>query len=343
MLTSFNVLNNVRTTLNAAIDADDTSIILNQASSPFKDPPAPAVDALGQASLLTLTDSLANPTKIEIVTYTGFTDNGNGTVTISGVTRGAENTVASAFSSGAYAYQAITVDCLNGPILNVDSNEGIVNITGFAADVPGSNMSGSNGHRVRYSGGIQTVIDCATSEHGYGQRIGAVVCLGDDFGILFPPAGDSSVDTRYPILLTNNTGYSTGDPIARIKCAETERIEMLQAARLRPSDQTSFDASSTIDWKEHDIRRMALTSNSVVTMTDTSDYITPGGEYRRLVLLISIPDVANPGYTITWPSNVKWAGGTAPTFNVGQNQIRKIEFLYNGTYYLGSAQETFQL
>jgi hypothetical protein len=344
MLTSYNLLNNVRTTLNDAIDADDTSILINQASSPYKDPPTPGANSLGQSSVLTIVDSLTTPTKIEIITYSGLTDNGDGTLTISGVTRGAESTVASAFSSGAYVYQALTAGCFEGPVADINSNEGVVNFAGFAADTPGVVSSNANGFRTIYNGGIQMIADCATSEHGPGQRLGGFGCLGDDLAIVLPPSGDPSVDTRYPLRVTNNTGYSSGEAIVVMKNADINRIELLKAARLWPANTTSFVTSTTIDWKENDIKRMNLTASAAsVVMTDTSDYLIPGGAYRRLTLLVYLPDVTNPGYTVAWPANVIHAGGAPPDFTTGQDCIYRIEILFDGSVYLMSEPEFYQL
>tara|TARA_B110000908_G_C10239895_1_gene445472 strand:- start:921 stop:1391 length:471 start_codon:yes stop_codon:yes gene_type:complete len=84
-------VNNVKITLNAAITNSATSVQVVKAVSPYNDPPA--------SGKLTLMNSLSNPTKIEIIAYTGRTDNST-YWTLTGVSRGQESTTASAFSSG---------------------------------------------------------------------------------------------------------------------------------------------------------------------------------------------------------------------------------------------------
>ena len=92
-------VNNVKITLNAAITSSATSVQVVKAVAPFNDPPA--------SGKLTLMDSLSGPTKIEIIAYTGRTDNST-YWTLTGVSRGQESTTASAFSSGDAAVQTWT-------------------------------------------------------------------------------------------------------------------------------------------------------------------------------------------------------------------------------------------
>jgi len=91
--------NNVKITLNAAITSSATSVQVVKAISPFNDPPT--------SGKLTLMDSLSSPTQIEIIAYTGRTDNST-YWTLTGVSRGQESTTAAAFSSGDSAVQTWT-------------------------------------------------------------------------------------------------------------------------------------------------------------------------------------------------------------------------------------------
>jgi len=102
--------NNVKITLNAAITNSATSVQVVKAVAPFNDPPA--------SGKLTLMDSLSSPTKIEIIAYTGRTDNST-YWTLTGVSRGQESTTASAFSSGDAAVQTWTAGDASGAVNNV--------------------------------------------------------------------------------------------------------------------------------------------------------------------------------------------------------------------------------
>lgn len=100
--------NDVQTTLAADVLPGDTSLQLVNAAAPYANPPEP-----GTVSVLTLTNSITQPTTVEVVTYTTVTDNGDGTMTVGGVTRGQEGTTPAAFNAGQFVYQAITAGLLS--------------------------------------------------------------------------------------------------------------------------------------------------------------------------------------------------------------------------------------
>lgn len=85
----------------AALAAGGASLTLATPSAPFTVP----VDGAGR---ITLIDHPALPTVMEIVSYTGRTDNGNGTFTYTGLTRGLEGTTARAWPAGSYCLQSLT-------------------------------------------------------------------------------------------------------------------------------------------------------------------------------------------------------------------------------------------
>jgi hypothetical protein len=79
----------------------------------------------------------------------------------------------------------------------------------------------------------------------------------------------------------------------------------------------------------------ATASNQFVTMTAncTFTFSNPvaGGNYTLRLLQDS-----TGGWTYTWPSNVRWMGGSAPTGSTA-NKTDIIDFYYDGTYYYGVA------
>jgi hypothetical protein len=88
--------------------------------------------------------------------------------------------------------------------------------------------------------------------------------------------------------------------------------------------------SGSIDWNAGNVQSLTLSSpNTNITFTNGQ----PGGEYT----LILKQDAAG-GRTVTWPSSILWAGGTAPTLSSGANATDVMNFVYNGTNYLGSAK-----
>lgn len=136
---SFVFDNNVQVLIAASVSAVDTSITIDAGVSPKKTPPDPS----GETSYMSLVDDLYQPTKIEVVTYTGLTDNGNGTFTLTGVTRAQESTSATTWSIGDVAYQAIPASLVNSlqtsyepvdaDILRADTSDNLV--VGYTTDV----------------------------------------------------------------------------------------------------------------------------------------------------------------------------------------------------------------
>jgi hypothetical protein len=92
-------INNVKSELNANATSSATSIQVVKAVAPYNDPPA--------SGKITLMDSLSSPTKIEIISYTGRTDNTT-YWTLTGCTRGAESTTAATWAANDHAIQAFT-------------------------------------------------------------------------------------------------------------------------------------------------------------------------------------------------------------------------------------------
>lgn len=93
--------NNVLVTLAADLTAVANSVTVNAASAPFNSPPNPS----GGVALLTLANARTGPSKIECVSYTGRTDNGNGTYTLTGLTRGLEGTSGQSWVTSNFAFQ----------------------------------------------------------------------------------------------------------------------------------------------------------------------------------------------------------------------------------------------
>lgn len=91
------IANNVRSTLANGAATGDGTLTVSDATGVFQNPPIPTA---GFPGLVTLIDNLTTPTKIEVVTYTGVTNNGNGTRTLTGCTRAREGTTAQTWGVG---------------------------------------------------------------------------------------------------------------------------------------------------------------------------------------------------------------------------------------------------
>lgn len=85
--------------------------------------------------------------------------------------------------------------------------------------------------------------------------------------------------------------------------------------------------TSSVDWNSGNVQQITLSSNTTFTFANGQ----AGGEYK----LILTQD-GTGGRTVTWPANVKWSGGTAPTLTSYDNSIDVVSFTNNGSSYLGS-------
>ena len=112
-------VNNIKSVLNAGINATANTIQVVKAVAPLQDPPT--------SGKLTLIDNLNTPTAIEIINYTGRTDNTT-YWTLTGVTRGKESSTAASFNTGAFVIQAFTAKDANFAVSgHVQNSLGYIN------------------------------------------------------------------------------------------------------------------------------------------------------------------------------------------------------------------------
>lgn len=92
--------------------------------------------------------------------------------------------------------------------------------------------------------------------------------------------------------------------------------------------------SATINWNNGNKQKITLTGNVTLSFTDAGD-----GSFQ----LVLVQDDSGDR-TITWPANVKWPGGTAPTLSTAASSIDIVSFLYDQTadVYYGVASLDFQ-
>lgn len=108
-MANYKIKNNITVTLSQGINSNDTTIIVNEPIGGYEAPPA--IDNT-ETGILTIIDKAGNPSKIEIIHYSNIINNGDGTLTITGVERGKENTEPQEFSSNAILLQILTKDVL---------------------------------------------------------------------------------------------------------------------------------------------------------------------------------------------------------------------------------------
>ena len=113
-------VNNVKTTVHASATTSATTLDVTKATAPFNDPPT--------SGRITLMNNESNPTKIEIIIYTGRTDNTT-YWTLTGCTRGSESTTASTWAANDNAIQAFTAGNANEALAEYSNVTILENIT----------------------------------------------------------------------------------------------------------------------------------------------------------------------------------------------------------------------
>lgn len=102
---------------------------------------------------------------------------------------------------------------------------------------------------------------------------------------------------------------------------------------IQPSevDDGNSSTADTIDWSTGSAHKSTLTGNCTYTFSNPET----GGSYVLRVL------TGSGGFTATWPSSVKWAGGTGPTITTTASRMDLINFYYDGTNYYGSFTQNY--
>lgn len=91
--------------------------------------------------------------------------------------------------------------------------------------------------------------------------------------------------------------------------------------------------SETIDWNNGQFQKSVLTGNVTYTFTD------PAGP---TILILQLVQDSGGTNTVTWPSSVKWSGGTAPVITSAGGAIDLVSFYYSASTYLGGITQDYQ-
>lgn len=97
------------------------------------------------------------------------------------------------------------------------------------------------------------------------------------------------------------------------------------------TDNGNSGTSDTIDWKLGNKQKSTFTGNCTFTFTAPTKPCS--------LILECVQD--GTARTITWPSTVKWSGGTAPTFTGTSGRSDIVTFYWNGTVYYGNSTLNF--
>ena len=111
-------------------------------------------------------------------------------------------------------------------------------------------------------------------------------------------------------------------PIAEPSFTNTATFQGVKETLTTANTGTAYTVANTAA----SILDLTLTGNCLLT------YPAPSGGGQFTLLL---KQDATGSRTVTWPSTVRWAGGTAPTITATVGRTDVVAFLSDGTYWLG--------
>jgi hypothetical protein len=94
-------------------------------------------------------------------------------------------------------------------------------------------------------------------------------------------------------------------------------------SKLTPNVLTDA-ATIPVDWNVSQNQAVTLGGNRTLTFANG----VAGSTYS-----LSLTQDGTGSRTVTWPSTVKWAGGSAPTLTTTAARTDQITFYFDGTYY----------
>ena len=98
-------------------------------------------------------------------------------------------------------------------------------------------------------------------------------------------------------------------------------------------DNGNSGTADTIDWTAGNKQRSTLTGNCTFTFSPE-----PTGPCS---LTLKLVQDGTGSRTVTWPADVKWPGGTAPTLTTTASAVDIVTFYYDGTAFYGQAGLNF--
>ncbi|NTW31034.1 MAG: hypothetical protein HGB12_00090 [Bacteroidetes bacterium] len=105
------------------------------------------------------------------------------------------------------------------------------------------------------------------------------------------------------------------------------RAYAINSVGISYGNQVTFStpAPATVNWNNSNVQEITLTANRSLTFINGKS----GGLYTLI-----IKQNSTGGWTVSWPSNVKWDGGIAPVFNTAPYGVGSVKFVYDGTNFL---------
>jgi len=327
-----NNANFVQLKLALAATAAQTTLTVLVPSAPFQLPPADGT--------LTLLDVPGAPTKAEIVGYTTVTNNGDGTATLGGVTRGKEGTTARTWAVNSFLFQSLTAgDYAADLALKLDATATAAAATKLATartiggvafdgtaniNLPGVNAAGNQ----NTSGNAATATKLATA-----RTIGGV-------------AFDGTANINLPGVDAAGNQNTSGNAATATKLATARTINGVPFDGTADINLPSGSAVVAVTSASGALNLSAIADETVaVTLTEAITSITlPAGEAgKRKDLIIQFTQGGTGGHTVTgWPVGTKFESGQPPVISAASRSITQLAMsnLNNGGWVIYNGQQT---
>jgi hypothetical protein len=91
-------------------------------------------------------------------------------------------------------------------------------------------------------------------------------------------------------------------------------------------------ATVTFDFDDGNVQEVTLAGNRTFAFTNAK----PGGRY-----MVKITQDATGSRTVTWPGNIKWSGGSAPTLTTTGGKTDIVSLMYDGTDFYATCSKNF--
>ena len=201
---------------------------------------------------------------------------------------------------------------LNRPLTNAEMDANFINLNEELATKESAITAATTAATAKYWRGDKSWRDFATDVRatvltGLGTATNAVV---------------AATDTVLAAIGKLQAQVSLRAPIAAPSFRATATFQGVRETVAAGNTGTAYTVANTAA----SILDLTLTGNCVLT------YPAPSGGGQFTLLLKQ--DAAG-SRTVTWPSTVRWAGGTAPTLTATAGKTDVVAFLSDGTYWLG--------
>lgn len=147
----------------------------------------------------------------------------------------------------------------------------------------------------------------------------------------------TSTSEDFDVVVSTMAAGATASERLRINSSETKVTGNLQVTGTAYFDAEVDNGNSgttdTIDWTVGNKQKSTLTGN--VTFTFSPE---PSGPCN---LILKLVQDGTGSRTVTWPADVKWPGGTAPTLTTAASAVDIISFYYDGTDFYGQSGLNF--